>query len=497
MDIILVEKDAFVDNFGRQRIFHGVNMVFKGTDRPGADRKSYVPDWSEADFKQLADDGFNAIRLGLIWDALEPEPGVYSEDYLDWIRQMLDLCQDAGLYVMLDMHQDLYSASYSDGAPEWATLSDKTFQPAEVWSHAYLFSAAVQESLDAFWGNAKAEDGASLQEHYSAMWSELARQFAHHPALLGYDFFNEPVPGSISSIIFEELMTRLATMVSERDGKQITVKEAAAMLDHPEKAGSLFKELDNKEQYHQFVSAAQECVTSFDRQVLNPFYNRITHAIRSMSNRGIIFRENSYFSNMGAACMADPVRWRGQHEPLQAFAPHGYDLVTDTDHLSQASNTRIDYIFDQHRQTQQRLQVPVIVGEWGAFYNHDGRIKEHGRYITRLFERYQWSDLYWSYQDNWQNTPARDLLRRPYAKATAGRITSQETDWQNCHFKMTWQGDPSCSAPTVIYLPEQIKSVSLIKGSPSSMLPSDHWTWQDQHLFIPVSAKQHRLEVTF
>ena len=52
-----------------------------------------------------------------------------------------------------------------------------------------------------------------------------------------------------------------------------------------------------------------------------------------------------------------------QENPNRPF-PHGYDLVVDTEGVQWASNNRIDVIFDAHRRTQQRMGVPVMVGEW-------------------------------------------------------------------------------------------------------------------------------------
>lgn len=57
-------------------------------------------------------------------DRLEPEPGVYNEDYLKEIDERIQWAEQNNLFVVLDMHQDLFSVKYSDGAPEWATLDE-------------------------------------------------------------------------------------------------------------------------------------------------------------------------------------------------------------------------------------------------------------------------------------------------------------------------------------------------------------------------------------
>ena len=46
---------------------------------------------------------------------------MYDEAYLQGVDQRIEWAQKNNIYVFLDMHQDLYSVLFSDGAPEWAT----------------------------------------------------------------------------------------------------------------------------------------------------------------------------------------------------------------------------------------------------------------------------------------------------------------------------------------------------------------------------------------
>jgi endoglycosylceramidase len=85
---------------------------------------NYIGEYVEDDFLRLKQWGFNLIRFGVIWDGVEPEPGLYDDSYLDKLRDQIRMARNNGLYVLLDMHQDLYSAAYGDGAPSWATIYD-------------------------------------------------------------------------------------------------------------------------------------------------------------------------------------------------------------------------------------------------------------------------------------------------------------------------------------------------------------------------------------
>ena len=115
---ISVSGTRFIDSFGRQVILSGINKVNKNQ------KMNYTDNDSLNSYDQLSKWGFNIIRLGVIWDGVEPEPGKYDEKYLDKIEERVNWAARNGIYVLLDMHQDLYSVSFSDGAPLWATLTD-------------------------------------------------------------------------------------------------------------------------------------------------------------------------------------------------------------------------------------------------------------------------------------------------------------------------------------------------------------------------------------
>jgi len=101
----------FVDLQGRQVILHGINMVNKDA------RAGYLGSEDLKTFASFRRWGFNCVRLGVIWDGLEPKPGVFNEAYLQGIDRQIAWAKANDLYVLLDMHQDLYSVLYAVGAP--------------------------------------------------------------------------------------------------------------------------------------------------------------------------------------------------------------------------------------------------------------------------------------------------------------------------------------------------------------------------------------------
>ena len=107
------------------------------------------------------------------------------------------------MYVILDMHQDVYGkldtagrAMGFDGAPQWAMITDgKPFTYQTMGWFFNYFEPAVLQAADHFWDGA-AGAHPELQERYAAMWRHVAQRFANTPNVLGYDTMNEPFPGS-------------------------------------------------------------------------------------------------------------------------------------------------------------------------------------------------------------------------------------------------------------------------------------------------------------
>lgn len=457
---ISVIGDRFADEKGRHVILRGINMVHKGTRGNGV--IDYIAPWDEGTFKSLSEWGFNVVRLGVIWDAVEPQPGVYDEKYLDWIGNMLDLCEKYHIYAFLDMHQDLFSAVYCDGAPEWATITDgQPHVEGELWSDAYIFSEAVKRAFDNFWHNTSAVDGIGLQDHYVNMWIHIAKRFADHPALIGYDFLNEPFPGTVSTVIFGALMEGLAETMNKVIGTQYNIEEMMAMFSRQEDKFRILEFIENKEIHKAIAKAVEPLVEEFDKGVLDAFYSKTSEAVRTIDKDSIIMRENSYFSNIGIQCKADPiVNSKGVKDPQQAFSPHGYDLVVDTEAMQWASNNRIEVIFEAHRRTQQHMAVPVLVGEWGAHASYPEGLS-HIEHILSIFDKYLWSSTYWCYFEEFHKAPVLDVLRRPYPQAVCGEILSFGYDSKYKVFNMEWDEGINKES-TVIYLPNRKFNINLV-----------------------------------
>jgi endoglycosylceramidase len=181
------------DADGRVVILHGVNMVYK--------RPPYYPaatGFGEDDAAFLETQGFNTVRLGLIYKAVEPGPGSYDDAYLDEIAATERVLADHGIFSQLDFHQDLYNERYGgEGWPDWATIDDGLpAEPLSGFPGSYVSSPGLNQAFNNFWNNGIGPGGVGLQNRYAAAFRHVAERFAERRTTIGFDLLNEPWPGS-------------------------------------------------------------------------------------------------------------------------------------------------------------------------------------------------------------------------------------------------------------------------------------------------------------
>jgi len=183
----------FTDETGRVVLLHGTNFVQKFPPVAPADAG-----FGADDAAFLAEQGFNVVRLGAVFGAIMPEPGRIDEAYVASVAETTRVLARAGIYVLLDFHQDGYGPYvHGNGFPEWATLTDGLPNPVEPFPVYYVTNPALQRAFDNFWLNRPGPDGVPLQEHYATAVAAVAAAVADEPLVLGYDLMNEPWPGTV------------------------------------------------------------------------------------------------------------------------------------------------------------------------------------------------------------------------------------------------------------------------------------------------------------
>ncbi|MCC6144681.1 MAG: cellulase family glycosylhydrolase, partial [Candidatus Hydrogenedentes bacterium] len=217
--------------------------------------------------------------------------------------------------------------------------------------------------------------------------------------------------------------------------------------------------------YRAVLDAQTAANQAFEREKLQPMYQRVANAIREADTKHILFMEPSYHCNAGVPCALEPLVLKdGSRDPQQALASHGYDIVVDTPDQAKASGDRIALIFERHGETAARAGLPLLIGEWGAYGGGGAELLPVARMVTRQFEQLLCGDTYWEFGKNIDKTGTFPALQRPIPIALAGTLISYEHDAANGTFTCRWRESANITAPTRIYLPQPMGS------TPSAMV---------------------------
>jgi endoglycosylceramidase len=111
------------DVHGRVRFFHGTNVVKK--EAPYYRQSIFKPgdSFGPTDVANLQALGVNVVRLGHHWAGSEPVRGQYNQTFLDIMKKQTKLAEDHGIYVLVDVHQDVLAAQLcGHGVPDVSVL---------------------------------------------------------------------------------------------------------------------------------------------------------------------------------------------------------------------------------------------------------------------------------------------------------------------------------------------------------------------------------------
>ncbi len=403
------QRVFITDDQGRALVLHGTNFSSASKGDP-----LRVPSWAgRDDVLRLSEDwGFNLVRYLILWDAIEPVQGTIDQDYLDRVEQYLDWLHEAGVRVVLDMHQDVYSSVFCcDGAPVWAVRDDDLpFTLQSPWFVNY-FQPAVIRAWDNFW--AYPGPHSDLQDSFAAAWAAVAARFGSHPAVLGYDILNEPSPGSSFEVLHTE-------------------------------AG----------------------IGAWERDFYAPFLQRVIDAIRSADPDGWIFFEPSY----GLPAAGQPSFLPRLDDPREGerrlgYFPHLYSISLEGGG-GYGANDPIVRNWSQSRAVElERHETPLLIGEFGVTDGLPGGL-DYLADVLDLADRLTSGWTVWDYEPSTGGYSFIDgaraekpeklaLLDRPYPRAVAGRPSWIRFVREEALFAMAFRNEPGATGVTEIHVPER------------------------------------------
>lgn len=446
-----VQRDGRLlrDSMGRMLQLRGLNYVNK--DKAAG----YIVQGSEKAFADMKRWGYNAVRLGVNWSALEPSPGRYDSVYLHNLDERVLHAQQQGLYVILDMHQDLFGEKFGNGAPLWATLDEgKPHYTGGTWSDAYFISPAVQTAFDNFWKNTPAPDGTGVQDHYISTWTMLAGRYRHFMHIVGFDLMNEPFIGSGVEEALQTMISEVTGYLNRTtNGKAYTTEEVSAMWMDEKGKSFILKTLTGREVFERVLQGMEPVYRRFEEQSLQPFYTKLAVAIRRVNEHHILFWEPSVSSNNGIPSHITPVAAAGRQ---QGYMPHLYDIVLDTDQAGEADAGRLSFMFAGLSQMRQKLELPLLIGEWGAFYSGGKQVVNAAKLMTAQIDSLLAGDFYWDYFDGLEHQAYfSEALLRPYMQAAAGTLVKQQVKKNG--ISLVWQENGQTKVPNLVYVPSALK----------------------------------------
>lgn len=395
------DTTIFHDQFGRQLILHGLNS---GSKEPSVD-----PWMQESDIdREDKSFGFNFVRYLIIWDGFEHAKDSFDNSYLARITERVNWYTSRGMYVMLDMHQDLYSSKFGgDGAPEWAIQANGlpvgVANPyGNLWFLKNLDPAVVAVFQNFFQYTHYKE----LQDHYIANWMKVAAAFKDNPYVIGYDLMNEPYAGDL--------------------GTNIT--------------------------------------GTFEKTQLRDFYQRLISGLRTVEpDKYLFFEPTSVGVNSGLFSSLPKINDTRSPQHL-AYAPHCYPLFVEAapgPYGASEKQQLKDWQFE--RSKEKKMQgCPMIIGEVGVDPTEAG----FDNYLHDVFSYMDSMQGGWTYWFNsfggWgpfnsdgSESPILNQLIRTYPKATAGKIVSLNFDPASKNFSMTFLSNTSIQQATEIFVPDR------------------------------------------
>ncbi|MDD6603342.1 MAG: cellulase family glycosylhydrolase [Eubacteriales bacterium] len=437
------------DQYGRQRIFRGENLCLK---KPTLSPKQ-ITKFLDTKLSYLKASGANIVRLGTTWAAIEPKEGRYNEAVIEAFHHFVKKCESMGIYVLLDMHQDLYSNlfHFGDGMPKWSVSSHiKPKRQIAIWAEGYFYMDGVQQCFCDFWNNRN-----NVQDKFVNAWVHFAKAFEDCDNIIGYDYLNEPylerdgrklfvtfLQNTVREIYNKNLdLHRHFDTCGDQQGFIRTVAEIAKVVAADGGPFGLLERMDSYEVFANSIKGLEEYTEDFNRRFYRPFVDKCHNAI---NKNCLSFFEHNYFSNMG-------VPFRIDTKERYIYSPHAYDLFVDSALYNKySSNERIRLITDRIRANQLAMNVPVVFGEWGCGAMGNEWI-DHIEYVMDIMEQNQWSNIYWAYRHT--NKEFCHRINRPYPVAVCGNIIEYKTDKDNRIFTVTYHDNGKCEAPTEIYVP--------------------------------------------
>lgn len=439
------------DDQGRVVILHGVNAVYKRSPYELTVAPGRPNSLTAKQARKMASLGFNVVRLGIIWEGLEPgtlganspqicaagapqDPHQFdaqvAEAYLAQVRQVVDMLAAQHIYTILDMHEDIYSSEFGgEGAPPWAVCTDghPILHLPGRWSNQYN-DPALLTAVAHFWANDVQGD---LQGEYDRVWSTAASYFRDDPWVVGFDPINEPFTKTLESGR-TQVANRLECFYTGRSHPGLSILDGSQLVCPPDDpAVGLLTTLRQ---------ADPDALIFFEPDI---FSTKTPNDIGPMDYENLVFNFHDYCGFRSG----------------KTGNPTDLDQCVDQEQrtMLRRSNERPDMA------TPKQPTGPAwFMSEFGATTSEPLMAE-----LTDLADNLKlgWTYWAWKYYDDPTGSsaealvstdgslsPVAEALSRPYPQAVAGTPVAYSFEERSDTFNLTYTPDGS-TKPTVVFVP--------------------------------------------
>jgi endoglycosylceramidase len=473
----------YVDDAGRARLFHGVNVVYKKAPWyppffPIDSDKSL----GDADMKELRTWGHNVVRLGVMWPGVEPSRGHIDRGYLNKMKEIVQKLGEYGIYSIIDLHQDVGSRRFcGEGIPDHYVddlLQNETsmlslaqpfplprFPKMNVDENGYpTLEDCLKNNFGDYYDSEKVgalfkelyTPGTPLNDGFLRYWDAVSETFKDLPEVLAYELLNEPPTECLTD------------PVDCRHDK------------YPYRIGH-----EQEDKY------------------LVPLYRAAAARIRKNDQRHMIFYESTFYPKIGDtdAFGAPPLGLESnQGLAYHIYCPIGWVMDDTACRAVQALYEHQFYPF-----LKKYAGVAGFMTEFGAISGSSSDLAQVDRLLDWADSAFQ-SWAYWQYKFYHDYTTMNqneafydrngDLeglkvktLSRTYAQAIAGVPVHMAFNSKTGKFDLEYEPNPNITKNTEIYMN---KHLHYPNGYHVDLKPSDCWETYLIGSYLEVRARQNR-----
>ncbi len=232
---------------------------------------------AERDFDIIRSFGFNTVRVPFDYTLLEDDakPLTLREGAFRWLDRAVEMARERGMYVILDLH----------GAPGGQSVDQCTGRSGQnrLWSSR------------------------SAQDRVVWLWTEIARHYAHEPAIAAYDLLNEPFGDNRTEqhhAPLVELMGRVYEAVRAVDERHVIIFPGprAGIEIYGDPAARGWQQVGFTEHYYPGLFGDRETLESHARFIGKTLSARADY-LKKLKTPFLVGEFNVVFSRLGGPQM--------------------------------------------------------------------------------------------------------------------------------------------------------------------------------------------------